>query len=216
MTVGYAARSGAVLRGRLAGLRVALDVQHAYQVDKPNDLGTRYELLSGGHLYEAQAATVYAAHAADYLRSRGAMVLTNEPLHGILTGHYWTRNRAAHSAGCQAYLACHVNAGGGDYYLAEYMLGSAGAFLGDCIGKAVRGAFPAILATKLNPLTRGQRGAVCIEACEAPTLAVVLEPFFGDRARLQFMLDTAQLARLGEAIGAGIEAWWGRSSTPVA
>ena len=41
MTVGYAARSGAVLRGRLAGLRVALDVQHAYQVDKPNDLGTR-------------------------------------------------------------------------------------------------------------------------------------------------------------------------------
>jgi len=211
--MGYAERAAAELRASLAGLKVALDVQHLYQQDKPNDRGTVYTLGDGSRVCEAQAAVAYAQAAGTYLTQRGAQVLTNQPTHGILLGHYWTRNRAANAWGAHAYLACHVNAGGGDYFLAEYMLASPGAGLGISIGNAVVGAFPAIQGVKTNPLVRGQRGAVCIESTDATMAAIVLEPFFGDRARFASLFAPENLARLGTAIGIGIGQWWARRAT---
>lgn len=208
IAVGYADRSNTALRSSLAGLVVVLDVQHLYQPAKPKDRGALFTLLDGSHVYETQASTAYAGHAGAWLASRGARVITNDPAHGILVGPYWTRNRAAAAAGAHAYLACHVNAGGGDYFLAEYMLGTNGAALGTAIGSTVRTAFPVIHGAKLNPLQRGQRGAVCIEAVDAKVAAIVLEPFFGDRALHEDIFDPEALARLGAAVGEGVAAWW--------
>ena len=214
--MGYAENANAALRSSLAGLVAVLDVQHLYQPARPRDRGALFTLLDGSHVYETQASTAYAASAGAWLASRGAHVLTNDPVHGILVGPYWTRNRAAAAIHPHAYLACHVNAGGGDYFLAEYMLGSPGAALGAALGSAVQAAFPEIRGAKCNPLQRGQRGAICIEAVAHPTVGVVLEPFFGDRMRMQGIFEPAALARLGAAIGEGLATWWARTRPPLA
>lgn len=211
MTVGYAERASATYRTSLAGLKVAVDVQHLYQEDKPQDRGATFFLLDGSHVCEAGLATIYAASIGHALAGRGAQVLTNDPAHGIMVGHYWTRNRAANAWGAQLYLACHVNAGGGDYGLAEYMVGTSGSAVGAAIGSQVRADFPALSGFRMGPILRGQRGTVCIEAVDRWRAALLLEPFFGDSTRLEPMLAMPELVRLGVSIADGIAAWYKRA-----
>jgi N-acetylmuramoyl-L-alanine amidase len=209
-----AAADAAALAVSLSGLRVVLDVQHLFKVGKEaSDRGTLYALGNGTHVYEAQATTAYGAALAAWLKSRGAAVLTNEPKSGILTGDYPARNAAANAWGAHAYLALHVNAGGGDYALAEYMVGSPGQALGAPIGAALCKAFRDIRSARCNPLVAHQRGAVCVEGVDRHVPALILEPFFGDNVRQQALFAPEYLVALGGCIGIGIAYWWQAART---
>lgn len=204
-----AARLAAAEAVALAGLRVVLDVQHLYR-EAPHfgDRGSCYTLGNGTHVWEAAAATMYAAAAAAWLRARSALVYTNDPTQGVLVGPYSRRHAAANALGIHAYIACHVNAGGGNYAAAEYMTGSPGQALGTRIGTAITHTFRDIPSAKCVPLVRGARGAVCVEGVDRHIPAIVLEPFFGDNPRQQAIFEPQYLAALGVAVGVGIAAWW--------
>ena len=207
--MGYAAKSSLDLRTRLVGLRVAVDVQHLYREGQhAGDHGSTFTLEGGGKIAEAQAAVAYAQALVAWLRARGAAVLTNEPAAGILTGPYSRRNAAALSWGAGAYLACHVNAGGGGYALAEYPLACEGQVLGDLIGAELVKRFREIRAHTTRALSPGARGDVCIEGCSKDAPAIVLEPFFGDTPAMQPLFAAGRLTELGEAIGEAVASWW--------
>jgi N-acetylmuramoyl-L-alanine amidase len=203
----------------LTGLRVALDVQHIYRTGiYANDRGCRFKLAGGLTVWESQAATAYAAAAAAWLRARGADVVTNDPAHQVLIGPYSRRNLYASARGVAAYLACHVNAGGGSYCsMGTFGLARAGTLLlATEIAGAVRDAIPALAGSTFPLLKRGDRGAVCIERTYPAVATVLCEPVFGDNPRLQDALTGPGAVRLGEAIASGVAEWWVASQAPAA
>jgi len=213
--MGYAQRENdaagrpRVLEGRMAGARVVVDVQHVYRTGlHARDQGSVYTLPNGSHVAEAALSGTYAAALVAALRARSAAVLTNVPTRGVLVGPYERRNREANAFDAHAYLACHVNAGGGTYGAAEYMVGGGGQPLAQRIGLAVTATFPEVRGWKCVPLMDGQRGAVCIQAVDARRVALILEPFFGDCPAHVSMMGAAALQGLGEAIAAGLSEWW--------
>ena len=209
MTSGLSPVAERLLPLRLADLRVAVDVQHLYKAHDPNDRGAVFTFMDGTKTTEAAAATAYAHALCDYLTARGAAVLTNNPVTGKLVGYYSKRNVDAAIWHADLYIACHVNAGGGAYAQAEYMLGRAGSDLAAIIGLAiVQGSQGGIRSSRVVSLSRGQRGAPCIQECPPSMPAVLAEPFFGDTISMQQWLRPAGAATIGRSIGAGIETWW--------
>jgi hypothetical protein len=211
-----------LLETRLAGLKVAVDVQHLYRASHPGDQGTVYTLPGGAHVSETHLSSIYALALVVWLRARGADVLTNDPRSNTLTGDYWTRNRVAIGWGAHAYLACHVNAGRGHYAEAESMKGSPGAGLSRWIVSQLYRLGPFILDVRTPELVRGDRGAVCIESFhrDAPGVSVVaaaalVEPFFGDCPAHQVLFASSRLADVAAAIGEGVARWWETRSKPA-
>lgn len=201
--MGRAERESAARRATLVGLTVAVDVQHLYRQHMPGDRGATFTLANGTHTDEATATLAYGAALASTLGELGARVLTNR--NGLPEGPYSVRQRAARDAGALVYLACHVNAGGGDSGLVEYMEGSAmSRRLADTIALAL--CPPPFPKCSARPLERGQRGAVCIEG--HPGASVLLEPFFGDNPRHQYLFAAPSLANLGVVVAAGVAWWW--------
>ena len=198
-----------MLETRLAGLTVAVDIQHAYRDSHAGDEGAVFTDAAGGHTTEVQLSTVYAIALATWFRARGATVITNDRKAGTLFGEYWTRNHQAAAYGACVYLACHVNAGGGKYAACEYMNGTPGAALSLAILAMLPGWAPEIHGSVSKPLSRGERGAVCIEAFPADKgAAVILEPFFGDCPAHRPLWAAPRLQRLAGAIGEGVARWW--------
>jgi N-acetylmuramoyl-L-alanine amidase len=212
--MGYAARGNVtgglprLLRTRLSGLRVAVDVQHLYKTSNPLDRGASFELVGGLHLDEAQAVTTYAQALCAWLTARGAAVLTNHPAVPELVGSYYRRLKEAEKWPADAYLACHLDAGNGSYALVEYVAGSAGLPLATRIGSRLTDDFPEILSSKAVALTRQARGFACIDGFPTDRAAVLVEPFFGDNPRQQGLFSTANLVKVGESIGEGVARWW--------
>lgn len=208
--MGYAERTGLprLLRTRLEGLRVAVDVQHLYKSSNPLDRGAVFDLPGGFHLSEAQAVTVYAQALCAWLTARGAAVLTNQPAAGVLVGSYYRRQKDAQKWDAHAYLACHVDAGKGSYALLEYVAGAAGVALATRIGSRLCDDFPEILSYKAVSLSPEARGYVCISGFPNDRAAVLVEPFFGDNPRQQGLLSTPKLVAVGESIGEGVARWW--------
>lgn len=199
----------------LEGLRAVVDVQHLYRPSKPMDRGAVFTLMDGTKTTEASAVLIYAAALRAWLEARGARVMTNDPARGVLVGPYSRRHRAADAWDAHAYLACHLNAGGGSYCLMEHMSMAQGRVLAEAIGPKVVEAFPQISATQTRSLTDGDRGAVCIREVPGRIAAVICEPFFGDTKTHQSILAAPELSRLGEAIGAGVMEWWRARATPA-
>jgi len=199
-------RDASLIASRLVGLRVAIDVQHLYRESHRGDEGSVYTDAAGRHTTEAHLSTVYAIAAAGWLRERGAVVYSNDSKLGLLVGEYWTRNHQAEQWGVHAYLACHVNAGGGRYAAVEYMGGTAADRLVSSILPQLAAAMPELTGTRSVVLQRGQRGAVCIESFHGS--AVILEPFFGDCPQLRPLWASDRLQRIGWAIGEGVARWW--------
>jgi len=208
--MGYAERNNLtrLLRVRLEGLRVAVDVQHLYKTSNPLDRGAIFELPGGFHLAESQAVTVYAQALRAWLAARGAKVLTNDPAAHVMVGSYYRRQKEAEKWGTNAYLACHLNAGKGSYAALEYAAGSAGIGLGTRIGSRLRDDFQEITSYKLVSLSPQARGYVCIGGFLPGLAAVLVEPFFGDNPRQQELLSTPRLVAVGESIGEGVARWW--------
>jgi N-acetylmuramoyl-L-alanine amidase len=200
-----------VLATRLSGLRLAVDVQHLYKpAPHDRDRGAVFTLPGGLTVAEAQLATLYAQALIMWLHARGAMVLANAPAVGQLMGSYNHRNLEAFKWGAHAYLACHVNAGGGGYALSEYVAGTSGGALAMAINHSLADNLAEITSAQSGPLTSVQRGFVCIGEFDRSRPAVILEPFFGDNPRHQALIPASRLAQVGEAIGEGVAAWWER------
>ena len=202
---------------RLTDLRVAVDVQHLYRVNRPRDRGAVFRLADGSKITEAHAATLYAQALTQRFRDHGASVLTNDPVRGVLVGYYSTRNRAAGLWGAHVYLACHLNAGGGSYALCEAMSATIGVGLAKHVATGLAEACPGIQFGRTATLHHGERGAVCIERVPASTAAVLLEPFFGDSLPHQYLFAAHQLVRIGETIARSVADWWlavGRPNLP--
>ncbi len=96
-----------------------LDIQHKGKPGK-NDLGAAHDLDGDGVIeaceHEANLTPIYAAEARRILEAAGVEVVMLE------RGAYSTRHRKAaelaeEHGGPAAYVACHLNAGGGDYGL---------------------------------------------------------------------------------------------------
>jgi N-acetylmuramoyl-L-alanine amidase len=191
----------------LQGLRVVVDVQHLFRPGKPNDRGSVYRLANGSVTDEGSSTLIYAAALKARLEQGGATVVTNDPARGILVGPYSTRNRSAVTF--HAYLACHLNAGGGNYALTEYMSMTDALPLAAAIKDALLATFPTVIPRgQTRALSSNDRGAVCIERVPAPCVAVLCEPFFGDHPGHQALLAAPQLHLVGEAIADGVAAWW--------
>jgi N-acetylmuramoyl-L-alanine amidase len=197
-----------ILKTRLEGLRVAVDVQHLYKTDAPQDRGAIFELPGGFRVAEAQAATTYAQACVAWLSARGATVLTNHLARLELIGSYYRRLKQAEKWGARAYLACHINAGRGSYAALEYPQGAAGIALSTRIGLSLTDGIKEILSYKSVPLGPKDRGFACIGSFPTDRAAVLVEPFFGDNPRQQGLLSTPRLVELGEAIGEGVARWW--------
>lgn len=196
-----------LLAKRLAGLHVAVDVQHIYRPAKPADRGAVFTMQTGHKVTEAELATGYAQGLTMWLRARGAAVLTNDPAAGVLVGPYSSRNLEAAKASCDLYLACHINAGRGAYAAVEYMAASSSRPAADAIGLALVQDIPEIRHYNPVQLIQGQRGAVCVERFTGGP-ALLLEPFFGDSQLGEALMSPARLKAVGEAIGKGIAVWW--------
>jgi N-acetylmuramoyl-L-alanine amidase len=204
------ATTSSTSRPALEGLRVAVDVQHLFKPPPHSaDRGTYYRLAAtGAHVYEADCALLYAHALAHMLRGRGAQVMENDPAHAVLTGSYARRNAAATAWHADAYLACHLNAGGGGYALTESLSLSPGLELGRAIGFRLARNFASITQAKIVQLHSQDRGAVCVRGCAARCAAVIVEPLFGDNPAHQGYLIAPELVRLGETIAQGVADWW--------
>jgi hypothetical protein len=206
--VGYAERTARLLRVRLEGLRVAVDVQHLYKTSNPLDRGAIFDLPGGFHLSEAQAVTVYAQALCTWLMARGAAVLTNNPAGKVMVGSYYRRLKEAQKWDAHAYLACHLDAGNGSYALLGHVAGTSGSGLGTRIGWRLCEDFPEILSYKGIAMSEKTRGYVCIAGFPTDRAAVLVEPFFGDNQRQQSLLSSPRLVAVGESIGEGVARWW--------
>lgn len=203
---------------QLAGLKIVVDVQHAYRDGMhAHDRGTVYVLADGSHVNESDCARQYADALIAALRTSGATVWTNDPAHAKLIGPYSRRQIEAGTLGANAYVACHLNAGVGKYALAEYVsrdnLGLSSPFapetirLCEAVTRELVASFPNRLSGPVvKELRPGERGAVCVSGFAGP--AAILEPLFGDNPDHQGLLTIAGLQYVGEAIARGIAAWW--------
>lgn len=191
--------------------KVYVDVQH---IGKPwpnqGDQGARFELPTGAHVYESDLATTYAGGVVAALVQAGVTVKLNDPQ---LRHSYRERNHLAIAWGADVYLACHVNAGGGDFCQLECREpDSRGRDLGLALGLALADAFPALHSYHVTPIHPGLRGWVCIGSCAPETAALIVEPFFGDRIGHRPLMQPAALWALGVTIGAATARWLGTAN----
>ena len=184
---------------------VLLDRQHLGKPSKPGDHGAVH-----GALRETDLTDGYIAAASAALRARGHVV-------AVLTeGEYGQRHAEAiarakaHPGMAAAYLACHVNAGGGTYALVEHDARSAG---GKRLADALAAGFavlPGVSRGKVIALHAGECGWVCLDGIYAgpSTLsAALLEPGFIDVPAHAGLWTAAGLERVGAAISRACERW---------
>lgn len=200
----------------LSTLRIVVDVQHLYRPAKPLDRGAVYTLANGTRTDEASATLLYAASMRKWLAAQGASVLFNDPARGVLVGPYSRRNREAFAFRANAYLACHLNSGGGAYGMAEYMGLGRGQALAEMFAARLPALEPRIATARAKALTTTERGAVCIREVPGSCAAVLLEPFFGDYRPHQSLLAAPELHHLGEMFGHIVADWWDASRSAMA
>lgn len=201
-------------------LGLILDIQHAGKPSRPTDLGASADLDGDGVIerdeHEARLTPLYAAACRDLASEAGAPVLW---LDG---GEYSSRHRAANEIAKSQpgrrwlYVACHLNAGGGDY----------GLVVADGRSKAGRAAaedVAAQLRSQLSPeLRRALAGTTAAEGSDWPraygTIAgvwdgpgniagICFEPAFIDTERHRPLLTPEGMKRIGRALFEGARAW---------
>lgn len=184
-------------------MRVVLDVQHQGRVSKPMDRGAYSQGFE-----EVELTRRYAGAADQELRRLGHQVFL------LSDGEYRERWERADRYSADVYVACHVDAGGGDRGTVFFdHRSSRGKLLAQCIaqelGQTV--AWP-VEAKQAHPDTDGIRG----NQGEGPyatifgvrAVAVCYEPGFIDSRNVlyrQFLIGRAE--DLGLALARGIDMW---------
>lgn len=201
---------------------VICDRQHAGKPDRgpgagrPEDMGAVMHGAADAR-YEADITLAYITEAAALLRAAGAVVHVIDPLTTPPRLSYVARHERAKSVARAnpdrpvLYLACHMNAGGGDYALCQHDERSkAGRRAADAIGAALADRLP-VSRVLIRP-TSGDwsRGAPCIAGIytgPANICAVLVEPLFLDRPEHVACLETDGVKRIAQAIAVGALAW---------
>jgi N-acetylmuramoyl-L-alanine amidase len=187
---------------------VALDRQHSGVPSRAYaDAGAWADLdrdgRRDGEEQEALLTPVYLLAAEKRLRELGHSVLV------VSDGQYTARHARVREYAADVYVACHLNAGGGDYGLAVHDARSTG-------GRALAGAVVRSLTAACPELRRGvvgdtvgfPRARACIEGVFAgKPVGLCFEPAFMDRPEHQALLTPAGLERIGRALADGIDAW---------
>lgn len=211
------------MTGRLAGLRIVLDVQHAWRDSHKGDRGSIYRLPGGRTIAEVDLALAYQAGARQRLEELGAAVLVNDPAGRELVGPYSRRASRALSWGAGVYLALHVNAGGGRYTRASVRGGIRGPWpshdrevaLATSITQAIARDNPVVHGAQITTLRLFDRGWVCVGLVSPEIPTVLVEPFFGDNDDHQLLFSPPLLARLGTTIAGAVQAWWEGQKKPL-
>lgn len=191
-------------------LLVLLSHGHAGRPDRPFWLGAT---SNGFSEVDLSAAYMRACHLA--LRGWGAdcWILGDGTLRERQTRavDHGERFLAEHPAGLVLYVACHVNAGGGDYGAVLHDARSAlGAELAEAIAEPLR-RLPE-LARVVTPATPGTDGvwasahATIRHVFDGPArmAAVCLEPFFIDGPAHRDLRYPGALSQIGLALAEGV------------
>ena len=192
---------------------VILDRQH-YGKPGSSDRGAGADLDGDGlvevHEQEANLTPVYIAAAERSLQAQGIDVLVLE------WGSYGQRHAyagavAAAAAGPVAYVACHLNAGGGRYGRVDFDRRSRGGqSLAQVVGSSMARHLPELFRVKVLPTDPGDRPFTTIRGIyEGPgnLSGVCYEPCFLDQPEHRELFTDAGLARVGQALGEACLAW---------
>lgn len=154
-------------------IKVVLDRQHK---GKPNSADQGAVFADG--TTEAAHAERYIGVAVPLLRASGIDVVV------LTTGSYSTRQARANELRADLYVACHVNAGGGEYALTEYASDRGVPATSQRAARELLRASDDELDEKAvgpKPLRSGERGHTCVAGAHMP--AVIYEPYFTNAAR---------------------------------
>lgn len=193
------------------------------------DFGASADLDGDGAIEEGERerdmVSGYVAHAARRIVQDGAQVMVIDPW----TDPVWPRSYSGVHAALRPmtgiYVACHVNAGGGDYGMVQHDHRSR---LGEATARVVAhhlAGLPELAEAKVRAVHDDRhhqmgsewrdetgrrswlyRGYGCIMGIypHAGIHAVLVEPFFLDRPAHQVLASGDGLRRVGEALGAGL------------
>ena len=166
---------------------------------------------------EADLTPIYYTRAAEVLSTAGAGVRIIDPLTDPPRLSYGARHERvkwwAREAGTQVvYLACHLNAGGGNYAVTGHDHRSSS---GRAVARAIAarlGGLPAVARSRVEARTGSwARGAPCIQGVyDGPVhlRGVLLEPLFVDHREHVQYIEAGGLAEVGQAIADGLLDWW--------
>ena len=199
-------------------LGLILDIQHAGRRSKPGDLGASADLDRDGlveaHEHEARLTPLYAQAAMDLAAAAGVPTLR------IDGGEYSARHKMAiELAKSQPsrrwlYVACHLNAGGGNYGLVI-------ADRRSTAGRVAAGLIADVLSA-LPELSRTIAGTTAAEGSDWPRAwstidgifagppnlsGICFEPCFMDTPAHLPLLTGDGLRRIGAALYHGASAW---------
>jgi N-acetylmuramoyl-L-alanine amidase len=190
-------------------MRVILDRQHAGQVRRPDDRGAAADLdgdhVIGQHEREAMITPLYILAAEARLIMLGHEVIV------ISDGTYPERAARAIGYAADVYVACHANAGAGDYGLAIANAGStSGAALATAITAKLRTLCPELRRVVVGDTSAASypRAAACIGGvAKARAVGICYEPGFLDQPSHAPMWSGSGPTRVGQALAEGIDAW---------
>jgi len=196
---------------------VILDRQHGYKTGDRWIPGACADIDGDGFIedweQEARLTYRYIQYAAEYLIEYGHSVLI------IDQGRYPTRHakangRARHEIEKVAYVACHLNAGGGDYSLVLYDERSSS---GEDLARSVRSELQGLIPEYRKRLIRlcaeeaWKNGFYTIKGIwRGPKniSAICYEPLFMDNPDHQEFLKTEKgIKEIGESLAKGCIKW---------
>lgn len=205
-----------------AGLTI-WDRQHAGKRTRPTDMGAAADIDGDGQIEvwerEAELTPIYAEAGMAELTRLGLASHFIDPKGAGLQADYPARHREAvalaQDRSWTAYLACHLNAGGGNYGLVGYVPGSTrGRALAEAIAAELQASVHVISRCRVEALAGNwARGLPTIGGAmstSAPWLAgVLLEPLFVDAPEHQSYIHQGGLTEVGRAIARGVRRWAG-------
>lgn len=200
-----------------------LDIQHTGRASRPGDMGAGADLDHDGQVEPDEREVAIVRAYVDVARARlegmGIEVLVLDQ------GEYSERHaRAAAAAEARprrdraAYVACHLNAGQGDYGLVLYDHRSTG---GRRLAESVAWELGAQLRPPLRRVVTSWTGAptqsppyprawACLRGIydgPAELVGVLVEPAFVDRPDHAPLTTGDGPRRIGEALALGVSAW---------
>lgn len=203
-------------------LGIILDIQHAGRSSRPGDLGASADLDGDGTVerdeHEARLTPLYATACQALAIRDGVKVLRIEG------GEYSTRHRMAVDVAAAdpgrrwLYVACHLNAGGGNYGL---VIADARSKAGQSAARHVADALGALPELR-EPRGRVVTGTTAAEGSAWPRAwstidgifagpanlsGICFEPCFMDAPAHRPLLTAEGLTRIGEALYRGAVAW---------
>mgnify|MGYP003153097785 FL=1 len=189
-----------------------LDWQH---VGKPgrDDKGAAYDVDDDGEIdYEVELTDKYIQSAKNYLENAGHTVHIFSA--GWYSARHYSANEIAHgSNGPVCYVACHMNAGRGNYGATFYDLRSGGGKqLAQTVGSALGKGCPELrrIVVKGTSVTTWSNAFNTIRGIfpgPANISGICFEPAFMDTPEHKQLLDDEGLERIGEALAIGMIRW---------